>query len=167
MSSSQKRRKRVRLTQKEVASAFGVTTRTIQRWHDEGFPREGSGRNTTYDLTECINWRIDREREEVERILAAFEDEDASRKKKLAMQARKLELEVGEMEGRLIHVEDLEELHVAPLAELRGQLLSIPGRLGPLLDRYKVQEAVAILEAFVGEFMESLSHLRDVEVSGE
>lgn len=167
MSSSPKRRKVLQpLSQKEIAAAFGVTTRTIQRWHDEGLPRQGTGRDTTYDLPECIAWRLEREREEVERILETFENEEASRKKKLAMQARKLELEVEEMEGRLIDIEDLEQLHSAPLAELRGQILSIPGRLGPLLDRYKVQEAVAILDEFVAEFMESLSHLRDVDVEG-
>lgn len=141
------------LSQSGLAQLFGVSVRTIQRWDHEGLAESRVGDGATYHSAAAVAWRIARERRANE-AMSLFE----ARTRKMIAQAELAELEVARTRAETIHVSDLNRLLTEPLARLRGQLLSFAGVVAPrLTEPLEVPQAVAILEAAMGEFLEPIS----------
>lgn len=69
----------MKVNQQELASVFGVSTRTVRRWDEAGMPSSGDRRERTYDTAECIRWRMERRMEKVREAAAEFEGEEVPR----------------------------------------------------------------------------------------
>ena len=46
------------LKQADLCALFGVTDRTIQRWHEQGLPRHGEGRGCYYVWADVLPWYL-------------------------------------------------------------------------------------------------------------
>ena len=71
----------------QIAAAFGVSARQVQRFADEGMPRPVAGR---YDPVGCARWFIERLRAELA-ALGQGDDLEAQRARAMAAQANLLE----------------------------------------------------------------------------
>ncbi|MCH7566001.1 MAG: hypothetical protein IH968_19510 [Gemmatimonadetes bacterium] len=145
--------KRLTISQTDLARVFGVSTRTIQRWEEEGLREARIGRRATYALPVAVAWRVDRERRESDVM-----DFNEARARKMAAQAELTEIEVARARAEYIHVSDLDHLLAEPLARLRGRLLSFAGVVAPrLTEPLEVPQAVAIIDGAMAEFLEPIS----------
>lgn len=159
MSSSSKHSGPLWLTQRQIAKAFGVSTRTVNRWHDDGFPHHGEGRGIRYHLPDCIEWALARERRDLEDQLDAMQDLDSARTRRMLALAKKTELEAEKMAERMIDIDDLEELHLEPLGRIREAMVSAPPRFAPLLDKYPKRQAMKLLKQIFHDFMATVAEL--------
>lgn len=143
------------VTQSELALILGLTTRQIRNLEAAGMPHRAEGNRKLYPLPDAVHWYRDRA---VESALAEAQVTDYEEAKAREMKARadRAELEVARMRGELIHVNDLEALFTAPLAQMRARLLALPGRIAGALPMSPV-EALEIIEPIVHEFMAELS----------
>lgn len=167
MSGSEK--KIVELTQEEAAKRLGITTRQLRR-----IPDEYTGRlaNRRYPWPEVRNgyrrWVKQAEQRQAERV----SDEKRERARKLALQARKLELEVAELEGRLIPIEVHEERYAALCEEFAGVVKSLAGRWAPFL-RFErtIAETQAEIKRLANEVLTELAdgrtQIRDDDDEGD
>ena len=143
------------VTQTEFAELVGLTTRQIRNMEKSGIPHRASGNRKLYPVPAAILWWRDRE---VERAVASVEvgDIEAARLRKMQAEAARSELELARERGDLIHVDDLEQLHQAPLATIRARLLALPGQIAAELPIEPV-ESVEIIEPLVHAMMSELS----------
>lgn len=159
MSSSSKAKTKLRFSQRQIAGAFDVSTRTIQRWHDDGFPHDGEGRGVRYDLPACIEWALERERRDVQDQLDAMRDLDSAKARRMLALAKKTEYEAEKIAGRMIDIEDLEQLHLEPLMRIREALVSFPARAAPLFEKYSKRQAMKLLKEAAQDLMRTVSEL--------
>ena len=143
-----------KLSRKDTAKAFFVNPRTVTRWHQDGMPRNDDG---TYNLPECIAWRLDRltedmpagdETEESAKWLAEFRKERAT----LARMKRE------HLEGRLVDIDEVQQDAFNKGRQIRDTLLNLPARLSAILaaesDGAKIDE---ILTKEIKQALEVLS----------
>lgn len=84
-----------------------------------------------------------------------------------AARADKLELEVGEKQGKLVKSEEIEKEWTSLILAFRSKLLNIPVRLARVLsETEKPQEVQEILKAAIYEALEELSN-EDLEEIAE
>jgi phage terminase Nu1 subunit (DNA packaging protein) len=107
-----------------VAEFLGLTTQAIYKMQRQGMPRLKRG---SYDLRECVRWDRERWRQRADGSLDADADED--KRKAAALRRRREELALGEVEKKLIPVEDYraDTQYLAGL--IVSQLSAMPGRL--------------------------------------
>ena len=150
------------LSQKEIAQLLGLTTRQIRNLEAEGMPHRAEGNRKLYPVPGAWRWY---HQKELDRAVSEVQptDYDEARAREMAARAEKAELEVKKMRGELVHVDDLEALYSQPLADLRSQLLALPGRVAAELPMDTV-EALEIIERVVFEFMAELSEDEDAGV---
>jgi phage terminase Nu1 subunit (DNA packaging protein) len=93
-------------TQPEIARIFGVSTRTIQRWEELGLAsaRVEGGDVLRYDVPRAVAWRVE---QEAARVADAHDEpgsfEAARARKELAL-AQIREIELAELQGKMVRV---------------------------------------------------------------
>lgn len=142
------------LSQKELAVLLGLSTRQIRNLEAEGMPHRAE-KNRKYYPVDAVQWYVGR-KEQAARDEVAPTDFNEAKAREMAARAEKAEIEVRQLRGELIHVDDLEALHAKPLAQLRARLLALPGRIAAELPMPAV-EAVEAIEPVVHEIMAELS----------
>lgn len=142
-------------TQAEIAGILGLQTRQIRNLEAQGLPHRAEGRRKFYPLPEAVRWVRDRD---VATVLAdvAPTGFDEARAREMAARAEKAELEVRKMRGELVDVAEWEREFSGPLAEIRAQLLALPGRIAAELPLPPAQ-SVEIIERVVHEVMSEVS----------
>jgi phage terminase Nu1 subunit (DNA packaging protein) len=112
------------MLQRDLARAFGVTVKSIQRWSEMGMPRLENGR---YELARCIEWRRQTDREQFE---AANETTDirAEKLRKARLEADLLEIELADKQGKLMTVQQFDEVVTEAYSAVKTQLLTLPAR---------------------------------------
>lgn len=114
-----------KMSQKLVARALGVNPITISRWEVSGAPRNA---DKSYSLPALVDFLVDRGNgsQAVEQNSPALERFREAR-------AKMVELELAERQGGMISrkqvVEELSDL----VFFVKGQFLSLPSRLAPIL----------------------------------
>jgi len=101
-------------TQDEVAALEGVHVRTVAHWLAQGCP----GRPGRYDLSQIRQWRADHLRRPSRETTAKDRYEHA--------RAEQKELQVGQLRGELVHIDELRDLLATvsgPLLRLRDDLI--------------------------------------------
>lgn len=143
------------VTQSEFAELVGLTTRQIRNLEREGLPHRSDKNRKLYPVPTAIVWWSDRK---TEKALAAVEVQaiDEARTRKMQVEAARAELELARAQGQLIHIDDLERLHQAPLATLRARLLALPGQIAAELPIEPI-ESLEIIEPLVHAMMQDLS----------
>ena len=145
--------KSLTISQTDLAWVFGVSTRTIQRWEEEGLRDARIGKRATYALPVAVACRVDRERRENDVM-----DFTEARARKMAAQAELTEIEVARARGEYIHIVEMERLLSEPLSRLRGGLLSLAAVIEPrLTEPLEIPQAVASIEMGMAEFLEPIS----------
>lgn len=113
----------------ELANFFGVSLPTVDGWMRNGCPviqRGTTGRPAIYNTADVVNWLRDRAREEASG--ASLADEGELKRRKLAAEAEKAELEVAKAKGEVATIRDFERVQAAMMAAIRANMRNVPGR---------------------------------------
>lgn len=136
-------------TQEQVAKAFKVTIRTVQRWIREGMPKTS---DDFYDLIEVQAWRL---------LKNNCQDTDSD-KEKWDIKFRQMKALLAEMEykkrlGELMTREEVEEGRVQRILVVKQALLSFPQRIAPQVVGLDVQSAREVLNKRIREIIDSFA----------
>lgn len=155
-------------TVEQVATLCNITPRRVQQLATEGvFQKVGRGR---YNAVQCVHAYI---RYWQDRALSRAPEPEAgtledARRRKTEAEASLAEMELAREQGRMISVDDLEEMLSGPLYRLRAKLLNLPTKWAPALVGCRtIAEAQARLESSVEEAMRSLADDDDDEHSDD
>jgi phage terminase Nu1 subunit (DNA packaging protein) len=119
-----------KLKQADLMALFGVTDRTIQRWHDQALPRHGEGRGCYYVWTEVLPWYVTF----MSGSKRGGSPEDVSETERLkSAQADLAELTRDERAGLLVLAAEVTQEWADILTMLRSNLMGYGDRLIPLL----------------------------------
>ena len=142
------------LTQAELAEAFGVTTRAIQKWQNEGMPLDGMyGVKNQYDLQKCVEWYVKKR---------VGNDLQYEKTRLTKAQADKTELEAQLVKRELLRAENVAQVWQSQIIAFRSRILSLPTKLSPdILQAQDLTEAKAILE---NALHEALKEFREVDL---
>lgn len=138
--------------QTELAAQFRVSRRTIIDWETKGLRRARVGTQARYNLAEAIAWRVEQARG------TGPDAKEAAVLRRLEADARRVELEVQQVEGQLIPL----ALHTSRLAgildRLRARLSAAPGAWAPQLVGLKsVPDALKRARELVNELLAALN----------
>lgn len=151
-------------TQEQVAKAFKVTHRTVQRWVREGMPKTSEG---FYDIIEVQAWRLLRNNN------GNVTDTDKEKwdTKFRQMRALLAEMEYKKRLGELITREEVEEGRVRRILIVKEALLALPRRLAPQvigLEIRRVEEIIRIrIHEIINDFARGGDGIIDREVNND
>lgn len=141
-----------------LAKLFACDVRTVKNLVDEGMPKEARGQ---YDLTKCVPWYLEREREQA-RGSKGLNDLDLARQRKTIAEARKAEMEAEALEGRLVPLAVHEKRFGDACERLRAVLVQVPSRFMARIQQARGDvEAQAVGEAIRDETLRSLLETAD------
>ena len=151
-------------TQEQVAKAFKVALRTVQRWTREGMPKTSEG---FYDIIEIQAWRI---MKKTHGQATTDSDKEKWDTKFRQMKALLAEMEYKKRLGELMTREEVEEGRVRRILVVKRALLSLPNRLAPQVVNLDVRKAGEIIrirvEEIINNFAEGGDGIIDDESSG-
>lgn len=140
-----------------------LTPERIRQLVNDGMPK--AGRNE-YDAVRCMFWYLGKVRRMVSHKETENADGSASgirseRKRLLKVQADREELELGQIQGRLVMVEDWEKATSDIVAAAKARLLAVPARVAPRVlgetSRVLVQ---GIIEKEIKEALQALGEAK-------
>lgn len=146
----------------ELARILGISTKTVSRYQTEGLPFTGKGQSARFDVTACVQWYAQKQAQiamsQVDIGKVSLSEEEVKVRKLLA-EAQMKELELAQMRGELVLVEDAEKEITRHLTQLRGKVTAIPGVWGAkVLGLKDIHEAVDILSDLVDRLMHELAN---------
>lgn len=113
----------------EISEFFGVTPPTVDSWVRAGCPviqRGSKGVAAIFNTADVSKWLRDKAREEGSGTSLA--DESELKRRKLAAEAEKAELELAKAKGEVATIEDFERAQSAMMAAIRANMRNVPGR---------------------------------------
>lgn len=138
------------LKQSEVSALLRCADRTVMRWHDEGLPRTGNGRGTTYNWAEVCEWQ-----DSLEEKNGGNPDDRA---RKLCAEADIAEMERDAMAGKYLLVSDVRKEWATAIGNCRARLLSIPAKAALRIeDGMNVAQREAVVRDEIYEALTELS----------
>lgn len=147
-------------TKAQLAALLNKDIRSITNYQNEGLPVERKGARPAYHFAKCIAWFVERERENA-RAGKGLNELDQARMRKSHADARKAELEVDEMEARLVPL-DVHEERVARLCEQLAARCKTLGRyMGDVQRAMTEVDAAALLERIQDELLRALMATSD------
>lgn len=147
----------------DLANYFGVTTRQIANYRSQGMPVQASN---VYNVRECIEWHVNG------RVQAALKanqrpvqvDEEDLKLRKLEAEAMAKEIEVEQLRGGLVRVEDAKAELTKHLTSVRNGITSFPARTAPFLVQIQTERiARDILDREIVALMSYLQENAEVE----
>jgi len=124
---------------------------------DSGMPTASKAGKVSYPFPECLRWYLEYK---IRAAVSALEPEDADEAKRrlTTAQARKAELEVEQLEGRMVTVEDATREVNEMLDGLRSNLLAFPAKHAHRLVGCKtIAEVTGRLDPAIHELMTVLA----------
>lgn len=112
-----------------LADIFGVAVNTVDAWVRAGCPvvQKGSrGREWIFNTSDVAKWRTDKAREEASGQTLA--DEAELKRRKLAAETGKAELEFAQARGDVAPIREFERATAALMAAIRQNVMQVPGR---------------------------------------
>jgi|GEM_PF-6077107 len=140
-------------TQKKVAKIFGVTVRCVQQWAAEGMPKT---RNNLYDIAEIQNWRFLRLNRKKNKSVQSIDWDQECKK----IRANIMKLRYEEMKKNLLPLSVIEDRLVQTILVVKQAMLSLPGRIAPLLVGKDACEAKEILRERITEVVKEFAESR-------
>ena len=134
-------------TQEQVAKAFKVALRTVQRWIREGMPKTPEG---FYDIIEVQAWRI---MKKTHGQATTDSDKEKWDTKFRQMKALLAEMEYKKRLGELITREEVDEGRVRRILTIKGALLCLPKRLAPQVVNLEIRQAEEIIKLRIEEII--------------
>lgn len=117
------------LNRQGIADAMGVQTTTIDRWLREGCPVKQRGRKGVpweFSLPDVVTWWGARERENA--TGGATTDEAELKRRKLAAETGKAELEFAKARGEVATVGEFKRAQAKMMAAIRANVMNVPAR---------------------------------------
>lgn len=117
------------VTRQDLANAMGVSLPTIDRWVREGCPVKQRGRKGIpweFNLADVVAWWGERERENA--AGGATADEAELKRRKLAAETGKAELEFAKARGEVAPVAEFERAWSKMFAAIRANVMNVPAR---------------------------------------
>lgn len=149
-------RERVRVSQKELAALFGVSTETIRLWGKQGMPSYRDG----YTPAECVQWR--REQDKADAAARERPDLQEEQARKMRADADLSELKRDQMRGDLVPASDVEQRQERLCAYVRARVLSVRGKWAPkVMGLGTMAEATAVLDALANDILAALREQAD------
>lgn len=141
------------LKQADLAALFDVTDRTIQRWHEQGLPRHGSGRGTTYVWSEILPWYMGF----MSGPVAGQGGDLNDKERKAKADADIAEMNAAKMRGNLIDAEEAQKVWEAFLASFKTTAQGFHQRVAPMLeDGMILAERQAVLQEQINGLLRTL-----------
>lgn len=134
-----------RLSQKEIAEVFGVTSRAVRDWED--CPRNDDG---TYSCPDVVNWHE-------MRAAGSTLDLNAERARLAKWQADKTEQEVEVRAGNLLPREEVMAWISNMVVTVKTRLVQIPNAVGQLIDSKYAPVVIAENKRLIAEALEELT----------
>lgn len=117
------------LNRAALAGAMGVETTTIDRWIREGCPVKQRGRKGVpweFSLPDVVAWWGQRERENA--AGGVTQDEAELKRRKLAAETGKAELEFARARGEVAPLGEYERAWSKMMAAIRANVMNVPAR---------------------------------------
>ncbi len=141
----------------QFAADHAVTPRTVRNWVDLGMPCRLVDGERRVVRSQANPWVRQYEREQAKAAKQPAKL-NASRARKLEAEARLVEMDLQEREGRLVPIDDTRRVVGKMLGRLRAQLIPFPQRWAPkLAAAATVPEAERLLSTGIHELMATLS----------
>lgn len=112
-----------------VADIFGVAVNTVDAWVRAGCPvvQKGSrGREWVFNTSDVAKWRTDQARDQGAGTTLA--DEAELKRRKLAAETGRAELEFAQARGDVAPVREFERATAALMASIRQNVMQVPSR---------------------------------------
>ena len=113
----------------ELCAIFGVSPPTVDGWVRNGCPivqRGARGVAATFNTADVARWLRDKAREEGSGTAVA--DEAELKRRKLAAETAKAELELAKAKGEVAPVREFERVQAAMDAAIRANVMNVPAR---------------------------------------
>jgi phage terminase Nu1 subunit (DNA packaging protein) len=149
----------------EIASMFGVTTKTIAEWQDQGMPVAargefgGAAAPNEYESKDCIAWLVERETGKVRG--------ENPRDRLARLQADAIEMENATARGELLPAALIEPKMLAAVVSAREAWRNEPSRLSRMVGGKTADEVEALLEQAFENFLHRLSHWQQAKVEDD
>lgn len=114
-----------------MATLMGVSLRQLERYIEQGMPREGKGCEARYGPA-AYKWFLDFQsrKNEAGRIAGAMKDELA---RKTKIDADRAELKLLHARGELVKIQSVRRELESVFTIMRSKLLNLPTKLAPVL----------------------------------
>jgi phage terminase Nu1 subunit (DNA packaging protein) len=149
----------------EIASMFGVTTKTIAEWQDQGMPvavRGEFGGNSApneYESKDCIAWLVERETGKVRG--------ESPRDRLARLQADSIEMENATKRGELLPASQIEPKMLAAVVSAREAWRNEPSRLSRMVGGKTPDEVETLLQQAFDGFLRRLSTWQQAKVEDD
>lgn len=116
------------LNRGEVAAFFGVTPPTVDGWVRAGCPVKKGQRGVASEFNSADVAAFLREKARQEGSGTSLADETELKRRKLAAEAERAELELAKEKGEVAPVREMERAQAAAMAAIRANMRNVPGR---------------------------------------
>lgn len=116
------------LNRGEVAAFFGVTPPTVDGWVRAGCPVKKGQRGVASEFNSADVAAFLREKARQEGSGTTLADEAELKRRKLAAEAEKAELDLAKAKGEVAPVRDFERAQAMAMAAIRANMRNVPGR---------------------------------------
>ncbi|MCR4834192.1 MAG: hypothetical protein K5900_11490 [Butyrivibrio sp.] len=150
------------ITTRALAKLIGLTDERVRQLEDEGiFSSETKSGRKYFELAESIQSYVQHIKEKTTSNSGAVSSTAAEvaqaelRFKKA--RASKMELELSELQGQMHRAEDVEEVTASLVANMRSEMLSIPGRVAFDCEMKSAQEVSTIVKKAVDDSLNTMA----------
>jgi len=151
------------VTRQEIADLFGVSHTTVDTWIRRGMPvvvKGSKGKAWQINTASVSAWLEQRAQE---RVSGGDEtDERELKRRKLAAEAAKIELELARSRGELVPLKQLERALANTFAEVKTNMRAVPSRVATAL--IGEDSETRIKQVILTEIDQALEALSDLDL---
>lgn len=114
-----------------VSEFFGVALNTVDAWVRQGCPvvQRGAGKGVPWKFNSADIARWLREKAKADALGETPADEAELKRRKLAAETEKAELDLAKARGEVAPIRDFERAQAAAFAQIRANVMNVPQRL--------------------------------------
>lgn len=146
----------MQLNKRQLAECLGIAEETVTQWMKQGCPVESQAKGSignVYTVGAVFAWRVAR----AERNDRPPGDVETERARLIKAQADKTELEVAELHGELVRVDDVTDAWSQHISAARAKLLSLPSKAAPRVMPGRIAETQELLRNIIDEALNELA----------
>ncbi len=153
----------------DIADLFGVSHTTVDAWLKRGLPvvqRGARGKKWSINTAEVSEWLKQRE---IEKLSGeGVSDAEELKRRKLAAETAKVELELARLKGEIVPLAQLERALANTFAELKTRMRSVPSRIATtLIGEDNETRIKAVILAEIDQALEALGEFDLEEPNAE
>ena len=157
------------VTRQEIADVFGVSHTTVDSWIKRGMPvkqRGSRGKPWVINTAEVSEWIKQRE---IDKLSGeGNSNADELRRRKLAAETAKVELELARLKAEIVPLAQLERALANVFAEMKTRMRAVPSRIATsLIGEDNETRIKAVILAEIDQALEALGEFDLEEPDGE